>query len=182
MNDVRNLPCLALGSALVLAACNTYAMQEDADADPIEPAGQVAYARLMTATGDMLGRAVFSERAGGIEIDVELENMTPGTYAVHVHERGECSAPGFTSAGGHWNPTNQPHPRHLGDLGNAVVAADGTASLDATVAQASLVSASPQMIDGNGAALIVHAGADDMVSQPSGNAGPRMACSVITLG
>lgn len=174
-------PIIPLVVLAGLAACDTYSMDRDEALPP--PAAQTAYARLMTAGDEMVGRAMFAETAAGVEVDVRLEGLEPGsTHGVHVHKRGDCSAPDFSSAGGHWNPTDQPHPNHLGDLGNVTIGADGTATLDAVIAGASLAGGSPELIDGNGAALIVHAHADDLTSQPSGDAGARLACSVIALG
>jgi len=102
-------------------------------------------------------------------------------HALQVHENGDCSAPDASSAGGHYNPTGMPHGgpgsmnAHLGDLGNFAADANGEAHLDFIDTYLTLTG--PYSIIGH--ALIVHAGADDYVSQPAGNSGPRVACGVI---
>ncbi len=174
----------AASAAIALSACQP-ADVPVIDNQPVSaemPPESVAYAQLQGADGTSHGRAVFTTEGGGVEAIVSLTNLPSGTHAVHVHETGNCTPPEYTSAGGHWNPTDQPHPMHKGDLGNVTAAADGTATLTATIDGVSLSGATLPMLDADGAALIVHAMADDMVSQPSGAAGARIACAVITAG
>lgn len=172
------------GLAAALGACSTASNDTAmAEADPATPPpSAVAYAQLKGADGTMHGRAVFTDDGSGVAADIQLEGLPGGTHGVHLHETGTCTPPDFTSAGGHWNPTNQPHPQHKGDLGNVTAGADGTANLRATIEGVSVASGATPMIDMDGAALIVHAMADDMASQPSGDAGARIACSAITVG
>jgi|TARA_R100000501_G_scaffold1851_1_gene4903 Cu-Zn family superoxide dismutase len=186
----RTFSLLALGTGLTLvAACadpmgdgmQTGAADDSAAMEDTSP-GEVGYANLTTAEGSAVGRAVFTETDAGVDVDAQLTGMAPGVHAVHVHQTGTCTPPDFTSAGGHWNPTNQPHPQHKGDLGNVTVDASGGAQLTATIDDVSLNGGTVPMLDSDGAALIVHMNADDMVSQPSGDAGARMACSPITTG
>ena len=108
----------------------------------------------------------------------------PGVHGFHVHETGDCSAaePAFAKAGGHFNPESHPHAgpdsaaRHAGDLGNLEVAADGTGSLDTMTTELTLSPGANSVI---GKALIFHEGADDFTTQPTGNAGGRLACGVV---
>lgn len=137
----------------------------------------------LSAVGDsgVQGTVRFTSEAGGVRVMVDISGLTPGDHGFHVHEKGDCSAPDATSAGGHYNPTGAPHAardaqsRHLGDLGNITADASGRA-------QTSFVDTHLQLTGANsivGHAIIVHAGADDLTSQPSGNSGARVACGVI---
>jgi Cu-Zn family superoxide dismutase len=127
------------------------------------------------------GTVQFSAGTGGVAVKATLKGLAPGTHGFHVHEFGDCTAPDGASAGGHFNPAAKPHgaptdaTRHAGDLGNVTAAADGTATLQWT---------DPAMkLDGPdgviGHAVIVHQNADDLKTQPTGNAGGRVACGVV---
>ncbi|MBV7257776.1 superoxide dismutase family protein [Pacificimonas sp. WHA3] len=172
--------CLAMAIAACAAGADDETVQAASSAPP--PPSSVAYAQLTGAAGTFHGRAVFTDVGNDISVDVKFQNLPGGTHGVHIHAVGRCAAPDFTSAGGHWNPTDEAHPRHKGDLGNVTANADGTAQLRAIVSGASLLDGEISLIDFDGAALIVHAMADDMISQPSGAAGARIACSAITVG
>jgi Cu-Zn family superoxide dismutase len=130
----------------------------------------------------LTGTVKFSEQADGVQVVIQVANLTAGARATHVHETGDCSAPDAKSAGGHFNPDNHPHalptkdPRHLGDLGNIDVAKDGTGSLEIVVPGANLKDGDPHSFLGR--ALIVHEKKDDG-GQPTGNAGGRIGCAVI---
>jgi Cu-Zn family superoxide dismutase len=121
--------------------------------------------------------------AGGVAVKATLKGLAPGTHGFHVHEFGDCTAPDATSAGGHFNPKGTPHGaptdamHHAGDLGNVVAGADGTASLEWT--DPAMVLEGPSGVVGH--AVIVHANPDDLKTQPTGNAGGRMACGVIGI-
>jgi len=127
------------------------------------------------------GTVHFLAVAGGVNVKASLKGLAAGSHGFHVHEFGDCTAPDATSAGGHFNPRGEPHGaptdahRHAGDLGNIQATSDGTATLEWT---------DPQMkLDGSdgvaGHAVIIHANADDLKTQPTGNAGGRVACGVI---
>ena len=127
------------------------------------------------------GTVHFMAASGGVNVKASLKGLAAGNHGFHVHEFGDCTAPDATSAGGHFNPKGEPHGaptdahRHAGDLGNISAAADGTATLEWT---------DPSMkLDGSdgviGHAVIIHASADDLKTQPTGNAGGRVACGVI---
>jgi superoxide dismutase, Cu-Zn family len=113
---------------------------------------------------------------------VQAEGLPPGAHGIHVHAVGRCEAPEFTTAGPHWNPTDRKHGRdnpdgaHHGDLPNIQIGADGRGSLNFVIPSASFA----QLFDSDGAALVVHATADDYRTDPSGNSGGRIACGVIT--
>jgi Cu-Zn family superoxide dismutase len=105
-------------------------------------------------------------------------------HGTHLHATGRCDPPGFTTAGGHLNPAARQHGLrnpagpHLGDLPNLTVAANGTGRMEATIA-ATLTPGQAPLFDADGTALVVHAGPDDMVTDPAGNSGARIACTVI---
>src|SRR5690606_27773785 len=120
---------------------------------------------------------------GGLEIVARVEGIPPGTYGIHIHEVGDCSASDASSAGDHFSPSDDPHggpydpahERHAGDLGNITVDASGEGRKALTVDELRL--------DGEygvvGKAVIVHDGEDDLTSQPSGESGDPVACGVI---
>jgi len=142
-----------------------------------------AHADVRDAAGTPLGRLAFAPTATGVRIHGVLQGLPPGTHGLHVHAVGECVAP-FTSAGPHFNPSNVPHglatPQggHAGDLPNIVVGSDGRVVVDVS-GRATLEGANT-LLDADGAAIVVHAAADDERTDPAGNAGARIACGVIT--
>lgn len=146
----------------------------------------VAVADLQDAQGNSVGVVTFTESPDGTQFLARLENVDgSGPHGIHVHENGECSAPDFTSAGGHFNPESTDHacpptaPRHAGDFGNIEIGEDGSGTLEVTT---DLVTVTPGPTSVVGKALILHGGEDDCTSQPSGDAGPRLACGEISLG
>jgi superoxide dismutase, Cu-Zn family len=143
-----------------------------------------ARAELVDAGGRVLARALARDNAGRLTINVEAEELPPGTYATHVHAVGRCDPPGFESAGPHWNPTERQHGsqnpqgQHLGDLPNLLVGADGQGSFELTIGGARLSGGGRGLLDRDGSALVIHAGPDDYRTDPSGNSGARIACGV----
>jgi Cu-Zn family superoxide dismutase len=156
--------------AALLSACATMT--------PAEPG---ATAILRTASGAEVGTVTATAMGDGVHVVVNAAGMPPGVHGAHIHTTGKCDAPDFASAGGHWNPTAAKHgtmhgPGHAGDLPNLTIAADGTGSLDAHSSSGTLAA----MLDADGAAFVVHASADDMMTDPSGNSGARIACGVFS--
>lgn len=145
--------------------------------------GERATAKIESRSGSTLtGTATFTETKGGVLVDIEVQHAPPGWHAMHVHEKGDCSAADGSSAGGHFNPATKAHgsphapEHHAGDLGNMWVDENGAGHHvlnmpDLTVAEG------PSSVRGR--AIIVHAGVDDFVTQPTGNAGGRIGCGVI---
>jgi Cu-Zn family superoxide dismutase len=119
----------------------------------------------------------------GVHFTGTVTGLPPGQHGFHIHETGDCSAPDASSAGGHFNPTGAPHgapsaaEHHAGDLGNIEANAEGQAEVNIHANGVSLEEAAPNSIKGK--AVIVHAAADDLQTQPTGNAGARLACGVI---
>ena len=142
--------------------------------------GATATALLRTSTGGDAGRATATEVAGGIRFTLDVRGLPPGTHGAHVHTTGVCDAPGFTTAGGHWNPTAAKHgsmnPQgpHEGDLPNLMVGTDGRGTLGVTIPGATMAG----LLDTDGAAMMIHAAPDDLRTDPAGNSGGRIACGV----
>ena len=134
-----------------------------------------------TAGNSAKGKVTFTKTADGVQVVADLEGLAPGNHGFHIHEYGDCSAPDGTSAGGHFNPGAMPHAgpmdmkRHEGDMGNIQADANGHAHLEFTDKGMSMEGSNS--IVGRG--MILHRDMDDLKSQPSGNAGPRIACGVI---
>jgi Cu-Zn family superoxide dismutase len=128
------------------------------------------------------GKVTFVEVADGVQVRAEITGLTPGNHGFHVHEFGDCSAKDAASAGGHFNPTKQPHAgpdataRHVGDMGNVEADASGTAKLDYVDHHISLTNDERSAL---GRSVVVHEKADDLKSQPTGDSGARVACGVI---
>lgn len=133
------------------------------------------------------GELVFDPDGEALRLSGEIRGLAPGaTHGFHVHETGDCSAPDATSAGGHFNPAGNPHgdrqgdaPHHAGDMPNLVAGDDGVAKVDVSLAGLRIDDGSE--VDVVGRALIVHAQPDDYATQPTGNAGARIACGVVEL-
>jgi Cu-Zn family superoxide dismutase len=135
-----------------------------------------------TAGNKVSGTVTFTEVADGVQVRAEITGLTPGNHGFHVHEFGDCSAADASSAGAHFNPSNEPHAgpdapqRHVGDMGNVQAGASGKANLEYVDHQISLTNDERSVI---GRSVVVHAKADDLKSQPSGDSGARVACGVI---
>jgi Cu-Zn family superoxide dismutase len=127
------------------------------------------------------GEVTFTQEADGVRVVASFTGLPMGEHGFHVHEKGDCSAPDAASAGGHFNPATKPHAareaaeRHVGDLGNLKSDPYGLARADFVDKQLSLSGANSILQK----AVIVHANADDFKTQPTGNAGGRLACGVI---
>jgi Cu-Zn family superoxide dismutase len=145
---------------------------------------------LKDGTGKDVGTAKISDGAGGkgVRIALDLKGLPAGDHALHFHTTAKCEGPAFTSAGGHFNPANSHHginnpttPKpHAGDMPNFTVKPNGTAKLTVENSAVTLGDGSNSVFANGGTALMIHAKPDDLMSDPSGNAGDRIACGTIT--
>lgn len=156
----------------------------------IESESETIERSIMSATGTTLGAISLKDLGmNGTEVTVNLTGLEgAGTHAMHFHEKGLCDAPDFASAGGHYNPTGMEHGTmspsgpHAGDMMNIDVNSDGTGSMTVVNERVSINGEHglPALFDDDNTALIIHAKADDYISQPSGAAGPRIGCAVLS--
>lgn len=136
-----------------------------------------------TEGNDVSGTVTFTKTGSGIRIEAVVTGLSEGKHGFHIHQLGDCSAPDATSAGGHFNPENMPHAapadkeRHVGDLGNIVAGPDGNDTL--TMTDTLIAFHGEHSIIGR--AVVVHQNEDDLTTQPTGAAGPRVACGVIGI-
>ncbi|MEW6268987.1 MAG: superoxide dismutase family protein [Thermodesulfobacteriota bacterium] len=148
---------------------------------------EMAHAQLSDAKGGKVGWVRIRETPHGLILHTRLSGLPPGEHAFHVHEVGKCEPP-FESAGAHYNPGKDAHGfavadgYHAGDLPNVTIPRDGALEVDLFAVGLTVSQGDRTLLDEDGSALIVHEGIDDYASQPSGNAGKRIACGVVKQG
>jgi Cu-Zn family superoxide dismutase len=180
----RAIPALAGGALAAAALGLTWACASAPNPSPGASPGASAKAAIESKSGsNVKGSANFTEQStGGVKVEVRIENAPPGTHGLHIHEKGDCSAPDASSAGGHFNPAGMPHAgpsalqRHAGDLGNIEIESNGTGTL---VLTSDLLTVKPGPNSVVGKAVVFHEKADDLTTQPTGDAGGRLGCGVI---
>lgn len=170
---------LLLPGLAALAACTTTG--DSTDSASASSAATTAVAMLRTPTNAEVGTVRATEAGGRVRVAIDARGMPQGVHGAHVHMTGRCDAPDFTTAGGHWNPTGRQHGTqnpagpHAGDAPNLTIGTNGSGQLAVTLPEGSTLAG---LMDADGAAFIIHAAADDLRTDPSGNSGGRIACGV----
>jgi Cu-Zn family superoxide dismutase len=176
----RSLLLSAASLVGLFAACSSTQMRRDSVSQ--------AVALIVNTNGTPIGTAqLWQEQNGNVHVDIASLALPAGTHGIHFHEVGTCDggSTAFSTAGGHYNPLTKEHgldnPRgpHAGDAPNIVTPAGGIGKVSFTTNRVTLTPGTTTLFDSNGSSIVVHASADDQVSQPSGNSGGRIACGVI---
>lgn len=189
---------LTMALAVVLAACmgnneeydgdeeETFSENESQKSEEDRGTTEEVTVDLMDTNDEQVATATLTEGDSGVNIALEGTNLPPGEHGFHIHETGSCEQPDFESAGGHYNPTDanhgmdDPEGPHAGDMKNIEVSEDGTVNTEVTADMVTLEEGQDNtLFTEDGTALVIHSGADDYETQPSGDAGDRIACGVI---
>lgn len=180
---------LAPATIVVIASACAPGTGDGADSATALSAGGgtlVARATMLGPTGDSIGVATFDRTADGVMIMMHVKGLPVGPHGVHLHMVGLCEPPEFTSAGGHFNPSGASHGAksekgpHAGDLPNFdVQQAEAGEHYQATTARVKANDGPDGLFDADGMAIVIHAAADDEMTDPSGNSGARIACGVV---
>ena len=184
---MRASPALFLPLIFAVAACGPTAPEptpQASEAVPMDAAPSAnptrAVATLNTVDGREAGTVTLLPAGEGMRLAVQVKGLTPGEHGIHIHTTGKCDAPTFVTAGSHWNPAdkkhglNNPDGGHAGDMPNLTVNQDGTGIVNTT-----LSGSVAEVLDADGAAVVIHAKRDDGKTDPSGDSGDRIACAVL---
>jgi len=174
---MRTISFAAMAVLLLGAACAMSGAEKER---------KTATAGIKDEKGQSVGQAKFTAIKGGVQMSVTVANLSPGVHAIHIHDVGKCEAPGFTTAGPHFNPASKQHGmqnpagHHAGDLPNLTVGANGKGTFKSTIQDVTLAgSGATSLFHAGGTAVVIHEKEDDMKTDPAGNAGARIACGVI---
>jgi Cu-Zn family superoxide dismutase len=172
----RLVTSLALSAGLTACAVSLHAPKTEVKALPIA---------LFDADGRAIGTVELTADSGGVDLKFDVHDLPPGPHGVHVHAVGKCERPDFLTAGAHLDDGAHSHGRlnpagwHLGDLPNLLVAEDGSARITLRLGSRTPGFELKRLLDRDGSAIIIHAGPDDGMTDPSGGSGPRIACGII---
>ena len=169
-NQLRILVCASIFTAVSFAASTARVEFKNAQGE------NVGSATLVPKTAD---------DTGGVRITLDLHGLPPGEHALHFHQNPSCDPPAFESAGAHFNPEHKQHGLHnpagphAGDMENFVVGSNGTAQVEVVAPGVTLNHGDTAVLSNGGKSLVIHAHGDDMMTDPAGNSGPRIACGVV---
>ena len=170
--------------ALLLVACAPNSVSTEGQRARVADGAKV---ELQNREGKKVGTlTVSAHSSGGVQINGRLTDLPPGVHGLHIHQTGECKGPDFESAGAHLNPFSKQHGElnpegpHAGDLGNVRIDANGTAQLSLLADRVTLTDAPNSLLKPGGTSILIHAGLDDLKTDPTGGSGERIACGVIT--
>jgi superoxide dismutase, Cu-Zn family len=178
---------LKMSGFMAIAAGLALAPLQAAPAEDARLPARPSHVGVIDAEGKEIGTVVVEQTPGGVLITLAVEGLPPGEHGFHIHEKGVCDpAEGFGTAGGHFDPGGHQHGLravggpHAGDMPNQFVGSDGVLRVDVLHPVVTLGEGANSLADKDGSALIIHEGADDYKSQPTGAAGGRLACAVIS--
>jgi Cu-Zn family superoxide dismutase len=189
---MRKINYIVLLTALSLIACKDAKKEAPVmESDMMEMETTTPETKELTISlnaksdSNVTGNVTFTEENGQVHMHAMITGLTPGEHAIHLHESSDCSAADGTSAGGHWNPTSQPHGKwgaetgyHKGDIGNFTADANGNGMVMFTTDEW-CIGCDDATKNIMGKSVIVHAGTDDYTTQPTGDAGGRVSCAGI---
>lgn len=189
---MKKINILLIALALSVIACKNDKKKTEAKEEVIEVVEEkvetpkkLKIALNAKSNSNVSGNAVFKEENGTVTMTAIIDGLEPGSHAIHIHQTADCSSDDGKSAGGHWNPTAKPHGKwgaetgyHKGDIGNFIADENGNGTITHSTDEW-CIGCDDENKNIVGKAVIVHAGADDFTSQPSGAAGARVSCAGI---
>lgn len=187
---MKNLSILLISLSLSIISCknekkNTETIEDKTVENQVVEPKSITVELSAKSESHVSGTVIFTDKNGTVSMLATVSGLEPGAHAIHIHESSDCSSPDGKSAGGHWNPTNQPHGKwgvetgyHKGDIGNFTADENGNASISISTDEW-CIGCGDETKDVIGKGIIVHAGVDDFTTQPTGDAGGRVSCGGI---